>query len=180
VGTAPNFAIFSPRRNRIYVTNGGSGDITVLDLSGAAPTDLKASVKVGTNPTSVVPLVDGSRIYVANTGSNNVSVVDGNSNAVVSTVSLGPAASTTQPLWIESEPTSTKVYVTTPAPPAGTHAATNPNDAPGITVLRTDTNSLSNFLQAPQADPNCQVNPAANPPVTCAYQIPVQILTFPR
>ncbi|WP_187148977.1 YncE family protein [Candidatus Korobacter versatilis] len=178
VGNAPNYIIYSVRRNRLFVTNGGSNDVTVLDLSGSTPSVLKLSVPVGHNPTGVVPLIDGSRYYVANTNDNTVSVLDANSNVVVKTVSLGPAAAITQPLYIETEPTSTKIYVTTPAPPAGTAAANNPNDAPGITVIRTDTNGISNFIQAPQADPKCQVNPTAG--LTCAYQVPKEVLAFPR
>lgn len=180
-GTAPNFAIFDPHRNRMYVTNGGSNDVTVLDLSQATPQVLLQSVKLGSGdlyPTGVVPLADGTRYYVANTTSNTVTVLDASSNTVVGSISLGPFISNTQPLWIESEPTSTKVYVTTPAPPAGTNAVTNPNNAAGITIIRTDANSISNFQQAPQADPNCQINPASG--ATCAFQVPVQILSYPR
>ena len=186
VGTAPNFSIFDSFRNRLYVTNGGSNDVSVLDLSKATPVVLAQHVGLGagaSNPTGVVPLADGSRYYVANTGSNSVSVLDASSNTMVATatanpISLGTPANTTQPLWIESEPTSTKVYVTTPAPAAGPFPSTNPNGAPGVTVIRTDTNAISNFLQAPQSDPNCQVNPNANPPLTCTYQTPLQILTY--
>jgi YVTN family beta-propeller protein len=187
VGTAPNFSIFDSRRNRLYVTNGGSNDVSVLDLSQATPATmlLKQHVALGTgatNPTSVVPLADGSRYYVANTGGNSVSVIEANSNTLAATagpnpISLGTPASTTQPLWIESEPTSTKVYVTTPAP-LGTPPANNPNGAPGVTIIRTSTNAISSFLQAPQTDPGCQVNPNANPPTTCTYQTPLQILTY--
>ncbi len=180
VGSAPNYVMFSPRRNRLFVSNGGSNDVTVLDLSGAAPVVLKASVPVGKNPTGVVPLVDGSRYYVANTGDHSVSVMNTDSNTVAAVVQLATDPANTQPLFIETEPTSTKVYVTTPPPPAGTHALNNPNDAPGITVIRTDTNGISNFVQAPQADPACQVNPNAHPPMTCAYQVPLKVLAFPR
>jgi len=191
VGTAPNYSFFDSNRNRLYVTNGGSNDVTVLDLSQGAPKVLVPSVKMGTagnpavDPTSVVALQDGSRYYVANTGTNNVSVVDANSNTLVATtttnpISLGAAASTAQPLWIESEPTSTKVYVTTPAPPVGAYQSYNVNGAPGVTIIQTSDNSISNFLQAPQTDPNCQVNPNTNPPMTCTYQTPLQILTVAR
>jgi YVTN family beta-propeller protein len=180
-GSAPNFAIFDRRRNRLYVTNSGDGTVTVFDLSKSVPQVLSGAqaVVVGSStskPTSVVPLVDGSRYYVATTATNSVTAVDANSNQVITTISLGTAASTSQPLWIESEPTSTKVYVTTPAPTAAT--TSNPNIAPGVTIIRTSNNTISNFLQAPQADPNCQPNPAATPPVTCPYQLPLQILTY--
>lgn len=178
-GSAPNFAIFDQRLNRMYVTNGGDNTVTVFDLSKTTPQVLAQAVALGSSssyPTSVVPLADGSRYYVASTATNNVTVVDATSNQVVTTISLGSAASTSQPLWIESEPTSTKVYVTTPAPTAAT--TSNPNAAPGVTIIRTDKNTISNFLQAPQSDPLCQPNPAANPPVTCSYQTPLQILTY--
>jgi YVTN family beta-propeller protein len=182
VGTTPNFSFYDSRRNRVYVTNGGSNDVSVIDISQGTPTILVQHVALGAgavNPTGLVPLPDGSRYYVANTTSNNVSVIDAGSNTpVVNPISLGPAASTAQPLYIETEPTSTKVYVTTPAPPAGTTTTTNPNGAPGTTVIRTNTNTISNFLQAPQSDPSCQVNPTAG--TTCTYQTPLKVLTFVR
>jgi YVTN family beta-propeller protein len=190
VGSQPNFSIFDSRRNRLYVTNSGSNDVSVLDLSQPTPATmmLKQSVALGAgalNPTSIVPLADGSRYYVANTGSNTVSVIDAISNTLASLpvanpiplFPVGTSGPTTQPLWIESEPTSTKVYVTTPAP-IGPAQATNPNAAPGVTIIRTSNNTISNFLQAPQTDPSCQVNPNANPPTTCTYQTPLQILTY--
>ncbi len=185
VGTGPNFSFFDKRRNRLYVTNGGSNDVSVLDLSQAAPVLLVQHVALGAgalNPTSLVPLADGSRYYVANSGSNNVSVIDAGSNTLSGTttanpIPLGPVG-TPVPLSIESEPTSTKVYVTTAAPPAGQFPSNNPNGAPGVTIIRTDTNAITNFLPAPQADPACQVNPISG--TTCAYQTPLQILTYVR
>jgi YVTN family beta-propeller protein len=184
VGTTPNFSFYDSRRNRVYVTNGGSNDVSVIDITQGTPTMLVQHVALGAgavNPTGVVPLPDGSRYYVANTASNNVSVIDASSNTpVVNPISLGPAATTTQPLYIETEPTSTKVYVTTPAPPAGTSTTQNPNGAAGTTVIRTSTNTITNFLQAPQTDPACQVNPVTVPPQTCTYQTPLRIMTFVR
>ncbi|HEY3926805.1 MAG TPA: hypothetical protein VGL89_00390 [Candidatus Koribacter sp.] len=187
VGTAPNFSIFDSFRNRLYVTNGGSNDVSMLDLSKATPQMLVQHVSLGagtSNPTSIVPLADGSRYYVANSGSFNVSVVNSESNTLAATtpnpIPLYPAgttAATAQNLWIESEPTSAKVYVTTP-PPSGTPQSNNPNAAPGVTIIRTSNNSIESFLQAPQSDPNCQPNPVAIPPVTCGYQTPVQLLTY--
>lgn len=177
--SAPNFSIFDSRKNRLYVTNGGDGTVTVLDLSKSTPQVLTQAASTGSptaNPTSVVPLADGSRYYVANAALNNVVALNSTSNTIVATVSLGTAASTAQPLWIESEPTSTKVYVTTPPPTAPT--TLNPNAAAGVTIIRTDKDTVSNFLQGPQTDPNCQINPTANPPTTCAFQTPLQILTY--
>ncbi len=181
VGTAPNSEFFDSRRNRLYVTNGGSNDVSVFDLSQTAPVILEQHVALGAgaiNPTSVVPLADGSRYYVANTGSNNVSVVNAVSNTFSALIQLGPVASPTTALNIASEPTSTKIYVTTGAPPVGQFPANNPNGAPGVTIIRTDTNAITNFLPAPQSDPACQVNPLAG--TTCTYQTPLQILTYVR
>lgn len=185
VGTGPNSSFFDKRRNRLYVTNGGSNDVSVIDLSQTTPTLLVQHVALGAgalNPTSVVPLADGSRYYVANSGSNSVSVVDATSNTLSATASanpiqLGPVG-TPVPLEIETEPTSTKVYVTTAAPPAGQFPSNNPNGAPGVSIIRTSTNSIVGFLQAPQADPSCQVNPISGS--TCTYQTPLQILTYVR
>ena len=185
VGTGPNSLFFDKVRTRLYVTNGGSNDVSVLDLSQTAPTVLVQHVALGAgaiDPTGLVPLADGSRYYVVNAGSNNVSVIDASSNTLSAStsanpISLGPVA-TPVPLSIESEPTSTKVYVTTAAPPVGQFPANNPNGAPGVTIIRTDTNAITNFLQAPQADPACQPNPISN--TTCTYQTPLQILTYVR
>jgi YVTN family beta-propeller protein len=187
VGNGPNRSIFDSRRNRLYVSNGGDASVSALDLSQTTPALLK-TVALGTaaiNPTSLVPLANGSRVYVANSGSNNVSVVDANSLTLAATPGQNPiplfpsgtSGSTAQPLWIESEPTSTKIYVTTPAP-IGPPQSGNLNSAPGVTIIQTSTNTISNFVQAPQTDPTCQINFNVNPPTTCTYQTPLQILTY--
>jgi DNA-binding beta-propeller fold protein YncE len=184
--SAPVYSIFDSRRNRLYVANFGDNSVTVLDLSQSTPQVLKQVVSLGpgaVGPTTIAPLADGTRYYVANTTSNNVSVIDASSNTLSTTnaanpISLGTPASNTQPLWIESEPTSTKILVTTPAPAPGTAPANNPNAAAGVTIIRTDTNTISNFVQGPKGDPNCQINPVAVPPTTCSFQLPLQILTY--
>jgi YVTN family beta-propeller protein len=187
VGNGPNRSIFDSRRNRLYVSNGGDASVSVLDLSQSTPV-LLGTIALGasaSNPTSLVALADGSRVYVANSGTNNVSVIDAHSLTLAATPGPNPiplfpsgtTGSTTQPLWIESEPTSTKIYVTTPAP-IGPPQSGNLNSAPGVTIIQTSTNTISNFVQAPQTDPTCQINLNVTPPTTCTYQTPLQILTY--
>ncbi len=106
VGTAPNFLLVDTHLNRLYVTNTGSGNVTVFDASGSTPVSL-GMVPVGHAPVSVTALADGSRVYVANSADNNVTVID----ATNLTPHPNPIAVGSTPIWIGSSSDSAKVFV---------------------------------------------------------------------
>jgi YVTN family beta-propeller protein len=124
VGTHPNAATLSRDGSRLFVANGDSDDISVLDTStdrvvrtvGLAPYD---HAKVGSNPLALALSPDGGRLYVAESGNNAVAVVDVASGKVRGTIPTG---------WYPSAvaATGTALFV---ANAKGLGAG--PNDGPG-------------------------------------------------
>jgi len=86
VGTQPYGVAISPDSTRLYVTNAGSGTLSIVNI---ATDTVVATVPVGLQPRGVAAHPDGRRVYVANAGSNTVSVVDAGTASVVTTVPVG-------------------------------------------------------------------------------------------
>ncbi len=95
--------LINPVTGTIYVSNSGSGSVTVIN--GTATT-VTTTVSVGSNPQPAVLDTATGQVLVANSGSDNVSVISGSTNTVVSTVNVGTAPST--PVF---DPASGEVYV---------------------------------------------------------------------
>jgi YVTN family beta-propeller protein len=103
-GSFPFDAAVTPDGTRVYVTNNGSNNVSVLDT---ATTTVVATVPVGTGPAGVAVTPDGTRVYVNNNQSNNVSVIDTATNTVVATVPVGNG-----PYYVAITPDGTRAYVT--------------------------------------------------------------------
>jgi len=73
VGVAPAYLTKDLDNNRIYVSNSGSNDISVVDLSGFTVTN---TVGVGNNPTRLIYNYNDQTIYVFNSGDNNFSYIN--------------------------------------------------------------------------------------------------------
>ena len=63
----------APNGQKIYVSNGRAGTVSVLDSHSY---ELLDSIKVGTRPWGIIISPDGRYLYAANGPSNDVSVVD--------------------------------------------------------------------------------------------------------
>jgi|SRR3954463_2303619 len=88
-------------QNFAYVTNSGSGTVSVIDTT----TDIvTATVGVGSRPFGVA--ANSTRVYVTNSGSNDVSVIDTSNNTVVATIPVG-----LRPLGVAVNPQGTRAYV---------------------------------------------------------------------
>ena len=72
-------------REYVYVTNGASNDVTVID--GLNFKSIK-TIPVGKNPTGIATNPKTNEIYVVNTETNNVSVIDTEKNEVVFTIGV--------------------------------------------------------------------------------------------
>jgi YVTN family beta-propeller protein len=76
-------------REYAYVTNGGSGTVTVLDVVNIR---IDREIPVGQNPIAVAAGPTRSEVYVVNSGTENgqgsLSVIDAEKNAVVATIAL--------------------------------------------------------------------------------------------
>ncbi|HYR64105.1 MAG TPA: bifunctional YncE family protein/alkaline phosphatase family protein [Actinomycetota bacterium] len=81
VGTHPNAEALDAAGHRLYVADGDSDQISVVDT--AASTVVKTidlspydHATVGTNPIGMTLSADGGTLYVANSGNNDVDVID--------------------------------------------------------------------------------------------------------
>lgn len=101
VGNAPAEVTFSPDGKRAFVANGGTDDVTILDV---ASKEVVGTVAVGDNPVGAWPGADG-KMYVDNEAGKSVSVLDPRTLEVVGTYDLGftPGFAATTPngeLWV--------------------------------------------------------------------------------
>jgi YVTN family beta-propeller protein len=70
-------------REYAYVTNGGAGTVSVLDLVNFRP---DRTLRVGDNPSGLAVNPVRNEVYVVNTASGTVSVINAETNAVVATI----------------------------------------------------------------------------------------------
>ena len=95
-------------REYVYVTNGGSDTVTVLDVVNVR---VDRELPVGHDPVAIAASPTRNEIYVVNSGAapanGSVSVIDAEHNAVVATVPLHH-----QPVSIDLNSAGTLAYVT--------------------------------------------------------------------
>jgi YVTN family beta-propeller protein len=98
-------------REYAYVTNGGSGTVSVLDVVNAR---LDREIAVGQNPVAVAVSPTRNEVYVVNSGAaagqagaqGSVSVINAENNTVAATIPVHR-----QPVSIELDPKSDLAYV---------------------------------------------------------------------
>lgn len=94
-------------REYVYVTNGDSGTVTVLDVVNVR---LDRELPVGQNPVAVAASPTLNEVYVVNSGSaegvGSISVINAENNRVVATISLHR-----QPVSIDLDATGKFAYV---------------------------------------------------------------------
>jgi YVTN family beta-propeller protein len=102
LGIAPDPAPPTGRKRvRVFVANGGSDSVSVIDADTAA---VVATIPVGDAPLDVV--ASGTRAYVGNWGDGTVSVIDATTNTVVGSVTVG-----TFPAGLALHPQAGRLYV---------------------------------------------------------------------
>jgi YVTN family beta-propeller protein len=94
-------------REYAYVTNGGSGTVTVLDVVNVR---LDRELPVGQNPVAVAASPTRNEVYVVNSGAaggvGSISVINAENNTVVATIPLHR-----QPVSIDLDPEGKLAYV---------------------------------------------------------------------
>jgi YVTN family beta-propeller protein len=96
----------SPDGSKVYVTNRGTGTVSVIDT---ATNIVIATIPVGLNPIGVAVKPNGSKVYVATDDFNTrpiVSVIDTATNIVIATIAVGLS-----PNGVAVKPDGSKVYV---------------------------------------------------------------------
>lgn len=93
-----------------YISNTGSGDVWVVDLSCQT---VRTIIPVGNEPRGIDASPDGSRVYVANRFDNTISVIDTALNSVVQTINLGASTNVTatEPYDVVVSPNGARLYV---------------------------------------------------------------------
>src|SRR6516162_4539397 len=86
-----------------YITNDGSGNVSVIDTATNAVT---ATIAVGTAPFAVAGSPDGGTVYVASIDSDNVSAIATAMNKVTATIPVG-----NYPQGVAVSPRGSTVYV---------------------------------------------------------------------
>jgi YVTN family beta-propeller protein len=84
--TKPTGLALSPDEKTLYVANGRSNEVAVIDVGTRAVT---ASIAVGERPWGIVLSHDGRTLYTANGRSGSVSVIDTATRRVTSTLAVG-------------------------------------------------------------------------------------------
>jgi len=82
IGREPRGVAVSPDGSKLYVTNTGSDDVSVI---ATATNTVTATILVGHSPKGVAVTPDGSKLYVVNEGSGSVSAIDTKINTVIPT-----------------------------------------------------------------------------------------------
>jgi len=103
-----DFPQYAPNdREYAYVTNGGSGTVSVFDVINVR---LDRELAVGQNPVAVAVSAKRNEVYVVNegveSGQGSLSVINAENNSVVATIALHKL-----PLSIELDPESDLAYV---------------------------------------------------------------------
>jgi YVTN family beta-propeller protein len=177
---SPNYAVFEPTLQRLYVSNTGENTISVIKANGTdlangiLPTKV-ADVAVSGTPTSVTALADGTRAYVAlgncPAGTNHTNIAARATTCTGSTVSVIDAASFTErkvipvgagAVSIDSASDSSRVYV------VGAIAG-------NVSVIRPVSDTVVTTLPAPQQSFGC-ATPGACPNTP---QTPFMVRMFP-
>jgi YVTN family beta-propeller protein len=83
VGDLPQNVAITPDGKTVYVSNTGSGTVSVIKAKSAKVVE---TIEVGTEPYGMAITPDGRKLYVANARSNDVSVIDTEKNKVVETI----------------------------------------------------------------------------------------------
>jgi YVTN family beta-propeller protein len=87
VGDEPESVALDPNNRYAYVANAASGSVTVIRITRARGSKLRArtdrragskgQIKTGSEPWNVVVSPNGRRVYVANSGQDTITVIDG-------------------------------------------------------------------------------------------------------
>ena len=86
VGDYPEGIVMHPTNNRLYVSNGVSSTLTVIDTTNNS---LHTTIPVLNRPRGLALSLDGEFLYVANGGADRVSVMNTSTNTVEHTIPVG-------------------------------------------------------------------------------------------
>ena len=106
VGNSPIGVAAHPNGTRVYVGNGSSNTVSVIDTTSET---VIATIAVGNFPYGLALDPTGARLYVANAGALSVSVIDTATNSVVATIA-GVGGPGDSPYSVAVSPSGNFVY----------------------------------------------------------------------
>ena len=127
VGRGPVGVAADPARNRVYVANAGSGNISVIDA--AAGRVVATLPNAGCSPTDLALSADGKWLLAVNPDADNVSVFDTSVLSLVRQITVER-----EPAGITADPGRGLFYVASAA--ANTVAVLDPTRAEPVRTLR--------------------------------------------
>jgi len=170
-GSHPTLLSETPNAQNLYVVNQGDGNspATILNLS-TVDLSTTASITVGANPAWIAMRLDGQRVYVVTQGNGQLYTIATDTNAIVSTQSVGSGAN-----YVLYDKNLNRLYVTSPAPD------TNSN---GLVYVFSAVGSTPTPLPTPVGNPPGAliippVPPCATAPTTCGPVIPSSVAALP-
>jgi YVTN family beta-propeller protein len=146
-GVNPDYVAVNPNTNTVYVTNGRSNTLSVVNcnaLPGSADLVVNTVKHVGNSPIGIAVNPTTNMIYVTNSKDNTVSVIDGKTNNILGRVQVG-----TGPQGIAVNPTTNMIYVT------------NSKDNT-VSVIDGKTNNILGRVQVGTGPQGIAVNPNTN------------------
>ena len=84
--TKPTGLALSPDEKTLYLANGRSNDVAVIDVASRS---VVATIAVGERPWGIALSGDGRTLYTANGRSASVSIIDVTSRRVTATIAVG-------------------------------------------------------------------------------------------
>lgn len=130
VGSQPSYEVVSPNSATLYVSNWGSGTVSVIDTASRKVT---FTISVGPLPSGLAITPDGKFLYLANLQNGTVSVINTSTNTVATTVAVGD-----QPVEIALSPDGKSLYVPFNLPSDPYHS--------GIAIIDTATNQIAQTI----------------------------------
>ncbi|MCP9273565.1 tandem-95 repeat protein [Mycolicibacterium arenosum] len=175
VGNGPAYAAITPDGTRLYVTNGNSASVSVVDIAPGSPNRYRAidtdgnaangvtNIPVGNTPREIAISPDGTRAYVVNAGSHTVSVIDIDPTSVNynKVVDVDPSTG-----GIDNVPVGTGPYAVA-ITPDGKRLFVTSITSTTVTVINVDAASPTRYqvidANGAAAGNNIALSPSANP-----------------
>jgi YVTN family beta-propeller protein len=104
VGSTPWGCAITPDGTKLYITNMGSNDVSVINT---ITNNVIYSIPAGNAPRGIAINPAGTLAYVANSGSNSISVIDLASDIVIRTITVGSL-----PYWLIFTPNGKYAFIT--------------------------------------------------------------------
>ena len=104
VGSSPSALAINPAGTRLYVSNGGSNTVSVVDLTTNKEI---TKVTVGLQPSGLAVSPDGTRLYALNKFGDKLTVINTANNQVLGSTEVGNS-----PRYVVVSPNGQQIYVT--------------------------------------------------------------------